>query len=151
MCRSTRSWWEWLKFSGTHRRMGPLMVPAKHLSSISVKYLFLWRSLDRKAQNYVFSRERKPARWSQTDKGEVRGHISLVFRVTENVSLALLIQIRKYTVWRYLLLTLVHISLNPLNLIRIIDMWGMCLSWSGCAGISSPLSADQAPTQTPVW
>lgn len=34
----------------TYRRMGPLMVPAKLFSSILVKYVFLWRSLDRKVQ-----------------------------------------------------------------------------------------------------
>lgn len=43
---------------------------------------------------------------------------------------------------------LLHISLNPLNLIRIIDLRGVCLFWSGCTRLSSPLRADQAPTQT---
>lgn len=43
-----------------------------------------------------------------------------------------------------------HNSLIPLNLIRIIDLRGECLSWSSCAGISSPFGADQVPIQTLV-
>lgn len=47
--------------SGTYRSMGPLMVPAKALSSILVKYLFLWRSLRQESTNLSLIRETLPS------------------------------------------------------------------------------------------
>ncbi len=159
-----------LNFSGTYRIMGPLMVPAKALSSIFVRYLFLCRSLPGK-HKFKFSK-RKFIPHISIRLTEVRHWHGIIFPNSHHCTFlylfSLISEVKHYRKgslsWCWFKLDGIrfdgvffkhtapslHISLNPLNLIRIIDLWGACLLWSWSAGISSPLRAGQAPRKTPV-